>query len=211
LVFFYVFTGIVTLNKKLSNLKKSFGKIMIISAPSGAGKTTICDSVIKSCKNIVSSVSYTTRTPRIGEQNGREYFFVSKTEFKKMINDGKFIEWAIVHNNYYGTPKDLLDKVLTSGKDILLKIDVQGGMNMKKQYPQACMIFIMTPNIKILEKRLRVRNKDCKKAINIRLNNAIQELKYLKKYDYLVINKKLDDAINGVKTIIKSLEYKINK
>jgi guanylate kinase len=185
---------------------------MIISAPSGAGKTTICDAVIKGNKHIVSSVSYTTRTIRVGEKNGREYFFINKTEFKKMVKEKKFVEWAKVHNNYYGTPKNLLDKVLTSGKkDILLKIDVQGGMNVKKQYPQACMIFIMTPDIKTLKKRLIARNKDRKEAINMRLNNAIQELRYLQKYDYLVINKNLDDAIDAVKTIIKSLEYKIDK
>jgi guanylate kinase len=200
------------LNKKLSNLKKSFGKIIIISSPSGAGKTTICDAIIKSNKHIVSSISYTTRTLRTGEKNGREYFFISKAEFKKMVKEKKFIEWAKVHNNYYGTPKNLLDKVLVSGKKyILLKIDVQGGMNMKKQYPQACMIFIMTPDIKTLKKRLIARNKDCKEAINTRLNNARQELRYIKKYDYLVINKKLDDAIDAVKAIIKSLEYKIDK
>ncbi|MCA6072114.1 MAG: guanylate kinase [Endomicrobium sp.] len=193
------------------NLKKSLGNIIIVSAPSGAGKTAICKAVIKSSKNIVHSISYTTRFPRKGEKNGREYFFVNEATFKKMIKEKKFAEWAKVHNNYYGTSKDLLLKALESGKNILLEIDVQGGVSIKKQYPQAYMIFVMTPDFRTMEKRLVARNKDSKEVIGIRLNNARKEIGYLQKYEYLVINKKLDDAVDAVKTIIKSLEYKVVK
>jgi guanylate kinase len=185
------------------------GNIIIISAPSGAGKTTICDAIVKSDKNVVYSVSYTTRSPRRGEKNSREYFFVKESEFKQMIKEKKFVEYAKVHSNYYGTSKDILDKILNFGKNILLEIDVQGGLKIKKQYPYACMIFIMTKSIKVLKQRLILRNKDCIEAINVRLKNAKKEMQYLKKYEYLVINDNLEKAIDSVKTIIKSLKYKI--
>jgi guanylate kinase len=139
------------LNKKSNNHIRSLGSIIIVSAPSGAGKTSVCNAIVKSSKNIVSSISYTTRYPRQGEKNGREYFFVNKYEFKKMIKEKKFAEWAKVHGNYYGTPKNLLDNVLEARKSILLVIDVQGAINIKKQYPRVCMIFIMAPDIKTLE------------------------------------------------------------
>ncbi|GHT60660.1 guanylate kinase [Endomicrobiia bacterium] len=199
------------MNKKSNNHIEPLGSIIVISAPSGAGKTSVCSAVVKSGRSIVYSISYTTRCPRQGEKNGREYFFVDESEFKKMIEEKKFAEWAKVHGNYYGTSKGLLDNVLKTRRNILLEIDVQGGINIKKQYPQACMIFIMTPDIKTLEKRLTARDKDCKKIINVRLNNAKKELKYLNKYEYLVINKQLNETIDTVKTIIKSLEYKIEK
>jgi guanylate kinase len=184
--------------------------VVVISAPSGAGKTSICDAIARS-DGAVYSVSYTTRSPRQGEKNGKEYFFVDESNFKKMIKSDKFAEWAKVHGNYYGTPRELLDKTLKSGKNIFLEIDVRGGMNIKKQYPQACMIFIMAPDLKTLEKRLVVRNKDRKETINIRLNNAKKELTYLHKYEYLVVNRKLKDSVVAIKTIVKSLEYKIKK
>jgi guanylate kinase len=199
------------LNKKSNSHINPSGSIIVVSAPSGAGKTSICSAIVKSSGSVVFSISYTTRSPRQGEKNGREYFFVDESEFKKMIKEKKFVEWAKVHGNYYGTSKDLLDDVLKAGKNILLEIDVQGGINIKKQYPQACMIFVMTPDIKTLEKRLIARDKDCKKIINVRLNNAKKELKYLNKYEYLVINKQLNESIDIVKIIIKSLEYKIIK
>jgi len=162
-------------------------------------------------KNMVHSISYTTRLPRRGEKNGREYFFVNETEFKRMIKEKKFAEWAKVHGNYYGTLKAVLDRALKTGTNILLEIDVRGGMSIKKLYPDACMIFIMPPNFKTLKKRLILRNKDCKEIIETRLNNAQKELKFIKKYEYLVVNKNLTDAINAVKTIIKSTGYRIQK
>ena len=184
------------------------GHIIVVSAPSGAGKTSICDAHIASDKNTIYSISYTTRVPRQGEKNGREYFFTTSATFKKMIKDNKFAEWALVHGNYYGTPKAFLNKTINSGKNVLLDIDVQGGLNIKKQYKNACMIFIMTKDLKTLKSRLLKRNKDSKETIEKRLKNAQKELKLLPKYDYLVINDKLQDASEAVKTIIKSLNYK---
>jgi guanylate kinase len=199
------------LNKRLNNPGKSLGNIIIISAPSGAGKTAICDAVVRSSKNAVYSVSYTTRCPRKDEKNGGEYFFVNKTRFKEMIEEGKFSEWAEVHGNYYGTSKVFLDKMLKTKKNIIMDIDVQGGMNIKKQYPDACMIFVMPPDLETLEKRLVSRDKDYRKVIEMRLSNAVEEVKFVQKYEYLVINEELNKAVVAVKTIIESLKYKIQK
>ena len=183
----------------------------MVSAPSGAGKTSICDYVVSKDKNTVYSVSVTTRQPREGEKDGAEYFFVSESVFKKMAKSGKFAEWAKVHGNYYGTPKSFLEKTLNAGKNVLLDIDVQGGINIKKQYPDSCMIFVMTPDLKTLERRLKARNKDSLQVIKIRLANAKKELKSLSKYEYLVINGNLQEAVESVLEIIKSTAYKIRK
>ena len=139
---------------------KNKGMVIIVSAPSGAGKTSICDALIKSDKNIVYSVSTTTRLPRKGEKNGREYFFVSDKEFKSMVKKNMFVEWAKVHDHFYGTSKKVLEQTINNGKDILLDIDVQGAVKIKKQYKNALMIFITTPTLKILKERLIKRNKD---------------------------------------------------
>jgi guanylate kinase len=199
-------------SKKISNPTKT-GNIIIVSAPSGAGKSSICEAVVASDeKNIIYSVSYTTRPPRKGEKNGRDYFFVDEKSFKMMVEKGKFAEWARVHGSYYGTSQELIDKVLDAGKDVLLEIDVHGGINIKKQYPdKTCMIFIMAPDFKTLEERLIARNKDCKEAIDTRMANAKKELGYLPEYDYLIINRNLNDAVESVKIIIKSLKYKVQK
>ncbi|MDR1122662.1 MAG: guanylate kinase [Endomicrobium sp.] len=205
------------MSKKISNFIKKTGKvgnIIIISAPSGSGKSSICEAVLaEGKKNINYSISYTTRPPRKDEKNGKNYYFISENKFKQMVEEKKFVEWAKVHGSYYyGTSKELLNKALSAGKNIILEIDVQGGVNIKKQYPNnSCMIFIMAPDFKTLKKRLTTRNKDCKETIYMRMLNAKKELKYLPKYEYLVINKKLDEAVYAVKTIIKSLEYKIEK
>jgi len=184
------------------------GHIVVVSAPSGAGKTTICDAYIASDKNAVYSISYTTRAPRHGEKNGREYFFTNKKTFKKMAKENKFAEWAKVHGNYYGTPKAFLNKTINSGKNVLLDIDVQGGLKIKKCYKNACMIFITAKDLKTIKARLIKRNKDSKETIALRMKDATEELKYIPKYEYLVINDKLPAAVSAVQTIIKSLNYK---
>ena len=192
---------------------KNKGMIIIVSAPSGAGKTSICDALIKSDKNIVYSVSTTTRNPRKGEKNGREYFFVSDNEFKNMVKKKMFVEWAKVHDHFYGTSKKVLEQTLSKGKDILLDIDVQGAVKIKKQYKDALMIFITTPTLKILKERLIKRNKDSMDVIKTRVANAKKELTYLPKYDYLIFNDKLDESIKNVKSVIcaERLSIKRNK
>ncbi|MBQ1609612.1 MAG: guanylate kinase [Elusimicrobia bacterium] len=192
---------------------KKKGMIIIVSAPSGAGKTSICDALIKSDKNIVYSVSTTTREPRKGEKNGREYFFVNDSEFKKMVKTNMFVEWAKVHDHFYGTSKKVLEQTINKGKDILLDIDVQGAVKIKKQYKEALMIFITTPSLKVLKERLIKRNKDSITVIKRRIENAKKELTYLPKYDYLILNDKLDKSIQEVKSVIcaERLSIKRNK
>ena len=192
---------------------KNKGIIIIISAPSGAGKTSICEALIKSDKNIVYSVSTTTRSPRSGEKNGREYFFVDDNTFKSMVKKNLFVEWAKVHDHFYGTSKKVLEDTINKGKDILLDIDVQGAVKIKKQYKDALMIFITTPTLKILKERLIKRNKDSMEVIKTRVANAKKELTYLPKYDYLILNDKLDESIKNVKSVIcaERLSIKRNK
>lgn len=194
-------------------MNKKNGMIIIVSAPSGAGKTSICDAVIRDDKNIIYSVSTTTRKPRKGEKDGREYLFVDEKKFKQDIKNGKFIEWAQVHGNYYGTAKAVLQNALSKGKDVLLDIDVQGALNIKKKYKNALMLFIMTPTLKELKKRLIKRNKDSKETISIRIENAKKEIKYVNSYDYLILNDKLPKSITDVKAVIKAerLSIKRNK
>ena len=190
---------------------KKKGMIIIVSAPSGAGKTSICDALIKSDKNIVYSVSTTTREPRKGEKNGREYYFVDDSEFKKMVKKNMFVEWAKVHDHFYGTSKKVLEQTINKGKDILLDIDVQGAVKIKKQYKDALMIFVTTPNLKILKERLIKRNKDSMAVIKRRIENAKKELKYLPKYDYLILNDKLDESIEKAKSVISAERISIKR
>lgn len=185
------------------------GSIIVLSAPSGAGKTEIYKAIIKKDKNAVLSVSYTTRKPRKTEKNSVHYFFTSQEKFKTMIEKNKFAEWAIVHNNYYGTPKLFLERSIKSGKDIILEIDVKGAQKIRKLYPQdAALIFIKAPSIAELRKRLLDRGQDSKEEIVLRMQNAAKEMKYEKFYDYVVINKDLKTAVDDVETIIKSLRHK---
>ncbi len=189
------------------------GLIIIVSAPSGAGKTSICDALIKQDKDIVYSVSTTTRQPRTGEKNGKEYFFVDDKTFKSMVNKNMFAEWAEVHGHFYGTSKKTIEDTIKKGKDVLLDIDVQGALKIKKQYKDALMIFITAPTLKVLKERLIKRNKDSSAVIKTRLNNAKKELTYLPKYDYLILNDKLDKSIENVKSVINAerLSIKRNK
>jgi guanylate kinase len=193
--------------------QSSTSKIVIISAPSGAGKSSIIKRVLtgQHKSKITCLISYTTRKPRSDESNGKNYFFVTKDIFKQMIADKIFVEWAIVHNNYYGTSKKLLDNMLRAKQDIILDIDVQGAIQIKQLYPNACMIFIMTPSLNSLYKRLILRQQDCIKIINERVKNAKKELQFINNYDYLVINShnKLNNAVYAIESIIESLKYKI--
>ena len=187
------------------NLKK--GKIIVISGPSGCGKTTICKELIKRNNNIVFSVSYTTRPKKKGEIDGKDYFFVSEIEFLKMVRQRKFVEWAKVYNNYYGTPKKNLVETIKSGKDILLEIDVQGGKNIKKQYPESLCIFVLPPSLEVLKERIVKRKRENLKEIKARLKNIERELKYIKYYDYILINDDLKDTIKNIETIISSSRF----
>jgi len=158
--------------KQVSVINDGRGRLFIISAPSGTGKTTLCSAVLNRFPNMFYSVSYTTRKPRNGEQSGIDYHFIKKKDFKDKIEDGKWAEWAEVHGNYYGTSAELLDKGLDSGRDIILDIDVQGTIRLLERYPESVTIFVMPPSIEELKRRLKLRNTDSSEVIARRLENA---------------------------------------
>lgn len=188
---------------------KRKGIIFIISAPSGAGKTTLCHKLLDSCEGLKISVSYTTRQPRGSEVNGIDYFFVSWDEFLRMIETNIFLEWALVHGNLYGTAKDTIDNYIHQGFDVLLDIDVQGGRIVKDKIPEAVTIFILPPSLKTLEERLRNRMTDCEEDISKRLIRAKEEIKEYSYYDYVVVNDILSDSLLQLRSIICAERLKV--
>ena len=181
---------------------KRKGILIILTSPSGAGKTTILEEILRRDSSIEYSVSVTTRPMRKGEINGVNYHFVSVDEFKQMIERGVFYEWAIVHNNYYGTRKDVVENKVENGIDVLFDIDVQGALNIKKQSKDAVLIFIIAPSMKILEERLKNRGTDSEEVIKRRLKNAQEEMEKMPEFDYIVVNDKLEETIETVWSII---------
>jgi guanylate kinase len=182
----------------------AWGYLVVISAPSGGGKTTVIHRLLEHREpDFMYSVSATTRAPRPGEQHGRDYFFVSVEEFMARANGARFVEWAEVHGNYYGTPKEAVDSWLRAGKFIFMDLDVQGGINVKAQYgARAILIFIEPPSFDSLRDRLVGRNTDSPQAIQTRLENAAAELKMAKHYDHVVVNYNLDDTVAEVRAIV---------
>ncbi|NLG16182.1 MAG: guanylate kinase [Fibrobacter sp.] len=184
------------------------GKIFVFSAPSGAGKTTILDHLRVTVPNLVYSISATTRRPRAGEIDGRHYFFLSVEEFKGRIEAGDFAEWAVVHNNYYGTPRSFIDQVIQSGRHIVMDIDVFGKKQFDKVYPDAIGVLILPPGMEELEKRLRNRSSDDEETISIRLKNAVTEIEFARsqgKYEYTIVNDDLERAKRETEELIRSL------
>jgi guanylate kinase len=176
--------------------------VYIISAPSGSGKSTLVNRVRLIVPGLKFSISYTTRAPRAGEQNGREYYFVPRTEFEEMVRKNEFLEHADVFGNYYGTAQRFLREAEEEGKDLLLDIDVQGAAQIKRKIPEAVSIFILPPNRQELEKRLRTRSLDAEDVIQRRLVTASREIENYDKYDYILINDRLEESIDALKSIL---------
>jgi guanylate kinase len=182
---------------------KRRGMMVVVSAPSGGGKSTILRAVMERMDGISYSISATSRPPRGGESDGKDYFFLSKEEFERRIEAGAFLEYAEVHGNYYGTPKEWIEKRLAQGNDVALDIDVQGGMQVKRICPRdTLLIFLMPPSPQVLEKRLRGRGTDPESQIAVRLANAACEMEHWKHYDYVVVNENLEAAVRTVENII---------
>lgn len=181
---------------------KRKGIIFIISSPSGGGKTTICRELLKQLPELGYSISMTSRSPRLGEKEGKDYFFISKEEFDEKISKGEFVEWAQVHGYHYGTPRPFLEEVLRSDRDTILDIDVQGALQIKKEYKTSCLIFLLPPSLETLASRLRKRKTDDKKEIEKRLGKAQEEITFLKEYDYAIVNQELSQAVEEAKAII---------
>ncbi len=179
------------------------GTLIVISGFSGVGKGTVVKR-LASDYGYELSISATTRSPRAGEEHGREYFFISKNEFENLIDYGGFIEWTQYVENYYGTPKKFVEDGLNAGKDIILEIEVMGAMKIKEQYPDALLIFISAPSIEVLKERLRGRGTEPEEVIIKRLKQATEEAADMDKYDYIVINDDLEECIKTVDSIIVS-------
>jgi len=177
-------------------------KLIVISGPSGVGKTTICNEIVCQRKDIVYSISATSRHRRKGEKNGREYFFLTEDKFKRWIKEDRFAEYAIVHGNYYGTPKEFLKENLKKGCNVLMDIDVQGAKKLMSKYPDGIYIFVMPPDFEELKNRLLKRNTDDKKVIAERLENANKELKYINDYKYVVKNVCLEETVAEILRIV---------
>ena len=180
-------------------------KLFVMSAASGAGKTTLKDLVIKDFPDIKYSISATTRKPREGEINGVHYFFKTKEEFEQMIKDDALVEYNLVHGNYYGTPKSFVEKTLAEGNRVLFDLDVFGKVNFDKVYPDATGIFILPPSDEELERRLRGRGTDSEEVIQLRLANAKKEIEFAKtkgKYEYTIINDDLQKAADELRAIL---------
>src|SRR5713101_6340320 len=182
--------------------------IYIISAPSGSGKSTLVNKVRQIVPNLRFSISYTTRSPRGSEQSGREYFFVPRSQFEQMIRNEEFLEYAVVFGDYYGTAKSFLCGAEQSGDDLLLDIDVQGAEQIKRKIPQAVSIFILPPDRKTLEWRLKNRSLDGEDVIRRRLATASREIENYPKYDYILVNDRLEESTEALRAIVLSERFR---
>ena len=176
--------------------------LFIISAPSGAGKTTLCTAVRSHFPDMLYSISHTTRSPRTGETDGRDYYFMTVDDFIRKIESGGWAEWAKVHGNYYGTSAEFIDQGIRAGKDILLDIDVQGTFKILKRYPDSVTIFIMPPSMDVLRQRLETRGTDRQDTIETRMENARQEIAQAQHYRHIVVNDNLETAVHELISLI---------
>ncbi len=182
----------------------NIGTLYVIAAPSGAGKTSLVKALIESLEHIRVSVSYTTRAPRLGEQEGVNYHFISHEQFEKMLDTSEFLEHAQVFDNYYGTGQAWVDSQLKKGVDVILEIDWQGAQQIRRLHPDCASIFILPPSRETLEQRLRQRNQDSDEIIARRMQGAVEEMSHYIEFDYLVINDDFQTALADLQSIVKS-------
>lgn len=192
------------------NQKKERGQLIVLSGPSGVGKSTVIAELFAQRSNIYFSVSYTTRQPRVGEQDGVNYNYVSREEFERMIADDELLEYAEYVDNYYGTSMKLIQEKLDAGIDVLLDIEVQGAAKVRARCPDALFIFIIPPSFEELSRRLHRRNTDSEEVIAGRLAKARQEFREIPKYDYLVINDKVANAVHEIEAILTAAECRVS-
>lgn len=186
-------------------MKKRDGNIIVLSAPSGTGKTTIIRSILKILPDVVYSISATTREKRTNEQDGVDYFFISEEAFQQKINNHEFVEWEKVYDYFYGTPKSFVEKVISEEKSILLEVDVKGALSIKKVYPDAIMVYLLPPSLEELEKRLRERKTESETDFQKRIERAKMELSLKEKFDYFIVNNNLNTAISELKDLIEKI------
>ncbi|PMQ02145.1 MAG: guanylate kinase [Dictyoglomus sp. NZ13-RE01] len=189
----------------------SSGLLFVLSGPSGVGKDAVLDKLLNKIPNLVKSISVTTRPMRVGERNGENYFFVDEKTFKEMVEKGEFLEWAQVHSYFYGTPKKFVEENIRQGRDVILKIDVQGGLNVKNLYKSAILIFLLPPSLDELRRRLVGRETEKSSDLEIRWKNVPLEISKIFYYDYLVVNDNIDEAVENVKAIILAERCRLTK
>ena len=199
--------------RKVKRMKKmnNGGELFVITGPSGVGKATVLSRLLKNIDNVYVSISATTRKPRQGEVNEKDYFFMEREEIEKLIKEGKFLEYAEYVGNYYGTPAGSVNEMLKNGKDVILEIEVQGALKVKEKCPDANMVFIIPPSFSALEFRLRSRGTESDDVIAKRLEKARSEYLMVDKYDYIVINDDIDKAADEIRAIIMSSRCKKDK
>ncbi|WP_068638613.1 guanylate kinase [Thauera butanivorans] len=180
------------------------GTLFIVTAPSGAGKTTLVHGLLQRDARVQLSISYTTRAPRAGEQDGREYHFVDVPAFRALRDRGEFLEWAEVHGNYYATSKVWLREQIAAGRDTLLEIDWQGAQQVRKVFPEAVGVFILPPSMEELESRLRGRGTDSDEVISRRLLGARGEMRHVAEFDYVIINDEIDQALDDLVAVVRA-------
>lgn len=189
----------------------SKGFLLVISGPSGCGKGTVSKGLLERNKDIVFSVSATTRKKRIGEEEGKNYFFTELDEFKTMIENDKFLEYAKVHNNMYGTPRDFVVNEIEKGEIVLLEIDVQGAMQVKKNYKNVVFVFLLPPTMDELKNRIIKRGTETEEDIERRFKNAFEELNFVGEYDYFVVNDKVENAVIDIENIIAAEKLRVKR
>lgn len=183
--------------------KTPHGSLFVVSAPSGAGKTSLASRVLGEVEGLSFSISYTTRWPRPGERDGVDYHFVSQADFQRMIEQEAFLEYANVYGcNYYGTARDPVDRRLQGGEDVLLDIDVEGALKVMAARPDSVTVFVLPPSFSVLEERLRKRGLDGEEEIQRRLSAASREISAFHSYDYLIVNEDLEESVDALKSII---------
>ena len=187
------------------------GNIFVVAAPSGGGKSTLVNALLAEDPLVRLSVSHTTRAPRPGEQDGREYHFTDVKTFEAMLARGEFLESALVHGNYYGTGQAWIESVRASGHDIVLEIDWQGAQQVRRLYPESVGIFILPPSMAELERRLRGRGKDSDEVIRKRLANAAEEISHVAEFDYVIINKDFDEARRDLSAIVRAARLTLSQ
>lgn len=190
-------------------MPKGRGNLFVVSAPSGAGKTTLCRELVMNDHRLRHLVSHTTRQPRPGEVDGRDYTFIDETAFRRMVDEDRFAEWAQVHGNYYGTALDRLTGALDAGDDVLMDIDVQGARQIRRRNLDGVFIFIAPPSMEELERRLRNRRSDADEVIRRRLAKARDEMSCLGEYDYLVLNDIFEQALDELRCIIMTSRLRV--
>ena len=189
------------------------GLLVVISAPSGTGKGTLLRLLEESSQRVRLSVSATTRRPRGNEVDGKSYFFKTVEEFKEMVSGDKLIEWVKYCDNYYGTPREHVENLIKEGYHVVLEVEVEGAMNIRKKYPRSVLIFVLPPSFNELEKRIRSRGTEGDDAIRKRLETAKREIDYISRYDYVIINHDVDKAVGDINCVLKAegLKYSRNK